>query len=216
MNINNENEDQYKYISLIKIKNKNKDSLKSSKKYFVFPTNSKYKKYVLKKFKIFYSKLNSNFLEDLNENNIFIQKIKQKVHNIDKYVINYMYIHGIDKVRGGSYINKHISYGTTLDIIEKYNFCENCEKGNFYCLCPCIEEFRCECCHRTEYFSSIEALKKHEIEIKKKERIMEKNSRCDYCHEKGHYKEHCDNVTRWPRRETILGNSDYYSDTDSD
>ena len=213
---NNENENEFKYISLIKIKNKNKDkdkdSLESSKKYFVFLTNTKYKKNILRIFKKYYSKTTNNSLDFFKENIFYVHKTKQKIYNIDSYVIDYMYIYGIDKVRGGSY--KHISYSTTLSIIEKYDFCEKCEKGNYYCLCPYEEEFSCECCYRTEYFSSIEALRKHEIEIKKKERIIEKNSICDYCGEKGHYREHCDNVTRWPNRVSILGNSDYYSDSD--
>ena len=174
-----------------------------------------------------YAKINSTFfketqtreeiLEYINQKKIFIETINKKIYEIDKHVINHMHYYGIDHVRGGSFIDDNIN-----DIIEKYDFCKDCLRGKRYCYCNYETdsdsyygpEFSCECCYRTEYFSSIEALKKHEIEIKKKERIIEKNSRCDYCGEKGHYKEHCDNVTRWPPRASILGNSDYYSDSD--
>jgi len=186
-------------------------------------------KIILEEFLNFYLKINSTFfketqtreeiLEYINQKKIFIETINKKIYDIDKYVINNMYYYGIDHVRGGSFIDDNINY-----VIEEYDFCKDCLHGKRYCECyrnyesdsDNEPEFSCECCYRTEYFSSIEALKKHEIEIKKKEIIMEKNSRCDYCGEKGHYKEHCDNVTRWPRRTSILGNSDYYSDTDSD
>ena len=189
--------------------------------------NEEQYKIILEDFLKFYLKINSTFfketqtheeiLEYINKKQIYIELIHKKICEIDKHVINYMQYYGIDHVRGGSFIDDNINY-----VIEEYDFCKDCLRGKRYCYCDSDSdsyyepEFRCECCHRTEYFSSKEALKKHEIEIQKKERIIEKNSICDYCGEKGHYREHCDNVTRWPRRVSILGNSDYYSDTDSD
>ena len=182
---------------------------------------------ILEEFLNFYLKINSTFfketqtheeiLEYINQKKISIETINKKIYDIDKYVINHMYYYGIDNVRGGSFIDDNINY-----VLEEYDFCKDCLHGKRYCCCNYEHdsdsdnepEFSCECCYRTQYFSSIEALKKHEIEIQKKEIIMEKNSRCDYCGEKGHYKEHCDNVTHWPNRKSILGNSDYYSDSD--
>jgi hypothetical protein len=202
-----ENEEQYKIIL--------EDFLK-----FYFQINSTFFKEREKNQEIEVSEGDSSeILEYVNKKQIYIEIIEKKIYEIDKHVINFMQYYGIDHVRGGSFIDDNINY-----VIEEYDFCKDCLHGKRYCECyrnydsdsDNEPEFYCECCHKTEYFSSIEALKKHEIEIKKKERIMEKNSRCDYCGEKGHYKEHCDNVTRWPRKVSILGNSDYYSDTDSD
>lgn len=125
-----------------------------------------------------------------------------------------MKIYGISKVRGGSYINKYLHWSIILNI-KKYEFCKYCGKGSYYCDCSYEEpDFFCDCCYKTQYFSNYEALKKHEIETEKKEKIIEKNSICYYCGEKGHYREHCDNVKRWPGKGLKL--FFYESETDSD
>lgn len=203
-----------KYIVLIKLfKYINKSSFYFVF-YFVFSTNTKNQKNIKKRFKKFYFKIEHLFFENSNQNKFIIQEIKEKNYDIDKYVIDYMKIYSISYVRGGSYINKYLDWNVILNI-KKYQFCEKCGKGSFYCDCSYEEpDFFCDCCHKTQYFFTKEELKKHQIETGIKERIMEKSSICDYCGEKGHYREHCDNVTRCPGKG--LKPFFYESETDSD
>lgn len=198
-----------KFIVLIKLLK----YITKSSFYFVFSTNTKNQKNIKKRFKKFYSKIDPLFFENSNQNKFFIQEIKEKNYDINKYVIDYMKIYSITYVRGGSYINKYLDWNIILNI-KKYQFCEKCGKGSYYCDCSYEEEFYCDCCYKAQYFSNYESLKKHEIETRIQERIMEKNSICNYCDEKGHYREHCDNVTRWPGKG--LKPFFYESETDSD
>jgi len=211
INININNINKNKHVVLIELIELN------SSYFFVFATNAKNKKNIKKRFKEYYIKINSVFFENSNQNKFLIQQIKDKIYDIDKYVIDYMKIYGICKVRGGSYINKYLRWSIILNI-KKCEFCKYCGKGSYYCDCSFEEEFYCECCYKAQYFSNYEALKKHEIEIAKQQKIIEKNSICDYCHCRGHYREHCDNVTRWPGKGLkplfFEGYHDGFSDSD--
>lgn len=122
-----------------------------------------------------------------------------------------MKIYGFQQVRGGSYINRFIESNIYQDIIRKYTFCEICEYGINYCICPHEPQFLCDCCYKTQYFFTKEELNKHQIEIGKKEKIIERKYFCTRCRDIGHFEENCNNF--WPYGKLLQ--NDYYS-SDSD
>jgi hypothetical protein len=175
---------------------------------FIFMTNKKDEKNILQKFKNFCKKNENKFdyFENWKTWNLSIQyPLIEKKNHLDEYVCDYMCKEGIDRVRGGSFLNKSFDQ-SQIRILKNLDICKYHLVKIETCGCYCSKNYFddtitisdsnicgfCECCHPSIPFYDEKSLFDHEVDEIRKRDAMERSNKCRRCKEVGHFTEDCD------------------------